>query len=68
MDCYYIKSNFEILSNNNINKYGTASLIKNEFEPLNIKYDTEGRVIKFDINNTTMCNVYIPSGTDSITR
>ena len=30
--------------------------------------DTEGRIIKFDIENITLCNVYLPSGNDASTN
>ena len=46
---HFITSSYEILSNNAINKYGTSCLISNNFTPKNIKMDTEGRIIKFDI-------------------
>ena len=61
-------SSYEIISNNAINKYGTSCLISNNFTPKNIKMDTEGRIIKFDIENITFCNVYLPSGNDASTN
>jgi exonuclease III len=48
--------------NNAINKYGTASLVSSELEICNLKFDTEGRIIVFDIGNTTFANVYFPCG------
>ena len=30
--CNYIKSSFSVISNNAVNKYGTASLVKNDLE------------------------------------
>ena len=66
--CYYIKSNFNILPNNAVNKYGTASLVKNTFSVENIKMDTKGRAIFFNINGMTLGNIYLPSGTDGISR
>ena len=38
--CNYINSAFQILSNNAANKYGTCTLVRNEFEISNIKKDT----------------------------
>ena len=66
--CPFITSNYSILPNNAINKYGTAVLIKNEFIPENIKMDTNGRAIKYDFLNLTFGNIYLPSGTDGVAR
>ena len=66
--CSYITSNFFIISNNAQNKFGTASIVKNTFTVENIKMDTIGRAIFFDIENTTLGNVYLHSGTDSMSR
>ena len=41
---------------------------KNNLTTTNVKLDTEGRVIIFDIDNTTFCNVYMEAGTDSSSR
>jgi exonuclease III len=43
--CDFISSNFNIVPNNSLNKYGTASLVKSEFEIENIQCDNQGRVI-----------------------
>ena len=51
--CHYLKNNFSLISNNSHSKYGTASLIKNYFNANNISFDTEGRVIMFNIGCTT---------------
>ena len=67
-NCDYISSNFNIYHNNSITKYGTASLIKSEFSVENIRFDTEGRVIVFDIGNFTFANIYLNSGTDGQSR
>ena len=66
--CNYVAANFNIYSNNAINKYGTASFVKNDFKVENIKMDTEGRAILFDINKITFGNVYLHSGTDAVSR
>ena len=67
-ECNLISSSYNILANNAMNKYGTASLVKNEFVVENINNDTEGRVIAFDIGNITFCNLYLPAGNDPIMR
>ena len=41
--CQYISSNFSIIQNNAINKYGTATLVRNVFSPVDIRLDTLGR-------------------------
>ena len=66
--CNYIKSNFSVISNNAVNKYGTASLVKNDLEYQNILCDTNGRIIVFDISGVTFGNIHFPSGTDAVSR
>ena len=48
-ECKHITSSYNVIANNSQNKYGTASLIKNEFEAENIAMDKEGRVIIFEV-------------------
>ena len=64
--CNFISSTFNIVSNNSLNKYGTASLVKSELEIENIRCDTEGRVIVVDLGELTLSNIYLNSGTDTI--
>ena len=66
--CDFITSNYTILTNNARNPYGTASLVAISLEPVNIKCDTQGRVIVFDIGDVTFGNVYLPSGNDTVMR
>ena len=66
--CPEISSSYNILSNNALSKYGTAVLLVSDLSPTNIQNDSSGRIILFEIENTTFGNVYLPSGTDSITR
>ena len=67
--CHFVTSTFEILQNNSpTNKYGTASLVRNDLIIENINLDTNGRAISFDIGNVTFCNVYIHSGNDRVMR
>ena len=62
--CDFISSNFNIVPNNSLNKYGTASLVKSELEIDNIQCDTGGRVIVFNVGELTLSNIYLNSGTD----
>ena len=66
--CDVIRSSYEIISNNASNKYGTCTILRNDFEASNIKMDTNGRIIIFDLNNLTFGNVYLPSGNDQVSR
>ena len=67
-ECSLITSSYNIIVNNSQSKYGTASLIKNEFEVENVAMDKEGRVIIFEVGGVTCGNLYIHSGTDSVAR
>ena len=66
--CDFVTSNYTILTKNARNPYGTASLVAISLEPGNIKFDTQGRVIVFDIGDVTFANVYLPSGNDTVMR
>ena len=66
--CDYINSSVNIISNDESNKYGTCSFFSNSFQAENIKSDTNGRAIIFDIENITFGNVYLPSGNDPVMR
>ena len=66
--CNFIINNFAIISNNSPTGYGTTSLVRNNLEVSNVKLDTLGRIIVFDILNSTHCNVYLEAGTDSTSR
>ena len=67
-NCNFISSSYNIIPNNAANKFGTASLVKNEFTVENIKLDTEGRAIVFDVGDITFGNFYGHSGTDGRSR
>jgi hypothetical protein len=41
--------NYNIIENNSVNQYGTASLVKSELTVENIRTDLEGRLIIFEI-------------------
>ena len=64
----YISSSYQLLSNNACNKYGTCSLVSNSLHLDNIKLDTNGRVILYNIGDTTFGNVYLPSGNSPTMR
>ena len=64
--CEYINSNFSIVPNNALNKFGTATLVKNNLKVENVQRDTEGRGIKLDIGDLTIGNFYLHSGTDAL--
>ena len=66
--CDRICSSYIIISNNAASKYGTASIIKSHLIPENILMDTNGRAVVFNIGNLTLANLYLPSGTDSLSR
>ena len=63
--CSFINENYTIISNNSPSGYGTCSLVKNELKVNNVRFDTQGRIIIFEISNVTFCNVYLEAGTDS---
>ena len=67
-DCHFINSTYSIISNNASNKYGTCSFVSSDLQPDNIKFDTNGRAILFNIDNVTFGNVYLPSGNDPSMR
>ena len=66
--CNFIAANFNIYSNNALNKYGTATLVRNNFIVENMKMDTEGRAVVFDIDGLTFGNICLHSGTDAVPR
>ena len=66
--CDFINSSYNIISNNSVNKYGTASLVKAELSVENIRNDSEGRVQVYDVGDLTFSNIYLHSGTDGKSR
>ena len=66
--CYFMLSNFTIYSNNSINGYGTSSFVHNDLNVENVKVDTEGRAIIFNVGDLTFGNIYLKSGTDNDSR
>ena len=66
--CDILNANYDIHANNALNKYGTASIVRSNLKVDNIRTDTEGRGMAFDIGNITLANFYLHSGTDAISR
>ena len=66
--CAVISSSYNIVNNISSTKYGTASLVKNDLNVENVQFDSNGRVIVFDVCDMTVGNIYLPSGTDNPTR
>ena len=66
--CNHLQSSFNIIENNATNKYGTASLVKTDMQIENIRCDSEGRAIVFDLGELTFGNLYLHSGTDAKSR
>ena len=66
--CNFISSSFNLHSNNAANKYGTSSLVKSVYSVQNVKYDTSGRAIVFNMGELTFGNLYGHSGTDAQSR
>ena len=67
-NCNFISSSFNIYTNNAANKYGTSSLVRNNFPVENVRCDTAGRAIVFELGDLTLGNLYGHSGTDAISR
>ena len=67
-ECDFISSSFNIISNNCENKYGTATLIRADLDYRNVRCDTSGRAIVFDIGEVSFGNLYGHSGTDGQSR
>ena len=64
----FICSNYNIISNNAPSGYGTSCLVKTDFKYENLRCDTQGRIIIFDIEDMTFLNIYLPSGTDATAK
>ena len=60
--CNFINSSYNIIPNNASNKYGTCSLVSSNLQTSDVKVDTNGRIIMFDIEDVTFANVYLLSG------
>ena len=67
-NCSYINSSYNVIPNNAQNKYGTCCIVSNSLDYQKVKFDTNGRIIAFDIDDITFCNVYLPSGTDAMMK
>ena len=67
-ECEYLSSNHNLISNNSETKYGTASLIRSDLDYKNVRCDTSGRAIIFDIGGVRFGNFYADSGSDGASR
>ena len=63
--CHFINCNYSIIKNNSSNPFGTSVLIHKNLQIEEIKYDTDGRLIIFNIENFTIVNAYPRAGTDA---
>ena len=67
-ECNLISTSYNIISNNSDNGYGTACLVKSNLDFSNVKCDTSGRAIFFNVGSTSFGNLYAHSGTVNISR
>ena len=67
-ECPLLSSSYIIIPNNSQNNYGTASILRSDLSFTNVKCDTAGRGLVFDIGDVTFGNFYCHSGTDSLSR
>ena len=67
-DCNFLSTSYNISSNKSLNKYVTASLIRSDLPYTNVRCDTAGRAIIFDIGDVTFGNIYAHSGTNGVAR
>ena len=67
-NCNFISSSFNLIVNNSANKFGTACLVKSDLQIENLHFDTNGRIIVFDVADITVVSVYLPSGTSPEAR
>ena len=66
----FISANYDIIRNNAISKYGTCCFVSNDLSYNNVRFDTEGRAISFDIPELSLTNgnVYLPLGNDPVAK
>ena len=63
-----ILNRFIPVINNSKSGYGTCTLIRNNFTYENVIKDSEGRLISVDVENMSLVNVYLHSGTDQSSK
>ena len=66
--CDFISSSYSLISNNSENKFGTATLLRSDLKFYNVRCDTAGRAIVFDVGGVSFGNFYAHSGTDGVSR
>ena len=63
-----ILNRFTPIINNNKSGYGTCTLIRKNLNYENVIKDHEGRLISVDVENTSIVNIYLHSGTDQVSK
>jgi len=63
-----ILNRFIPVINNSNSGYGTCTLIRNNFTYENVIKDSEGRLIAVNVENMSLVNVYLHSGTDQSSK
>ena len=63
--CHHISNNFQIIAQNNESGFGVCSLIHKRFVIENLFLHPSGRILCFDIEDLTLVNVYLPSGSEA---
>ena len=63
-----ILNRFTHIINNNKSGYGTCTLISKNLNYENVIKDHEGRLISIDVENMTIVNIYLHSGTDQVSK
>ena len=66
--CFSQCNKYTIIKNNSRNDFGTSVIIKNDIHVKDVKFYTEGRVIVFNTENTTIVNAYPKAGRDAESR
>ena len=60
--CEFINQYFTLIRNNNSSGFGTATLVNKRFEVKDILLHPSGRLIMFNIEDTTHLNLYLQAG------
>ena len=63
-----ILNRFNPIINNNKSGYGTCTLLRKNINYENVVKDSEGRLISIDIDNMSIVNIYLHSGTDQVSK
>ena len=63
-----ILNRFNPIINNNKSGYGTCTLVRKNFTYENVIKDSEGRLISVDVEDMSLVNLYLHSGTDQVSK